>query len=180
MGWQTRRRAIAHALRGNRRTARPRRSAARLAASSLPRDYALVQPLHGIERRENGSLLPGRQIGGVLASEHDASVDCTEILVVIVECLVGPQAEAAQRPWNAMPRNRDTVVEFVGILRMDLGAPCNRLLHPFRRRQRRELERIGTERISAEQHALSGVVIAAGWIADLPDRQVGVGDPAVD
>src|SRR6266700_4323323 len=83
---------------------------------------ARMQTLHGVERRQHGTLLPGRQIRGMLASQRQAAVDLAEVLVVRVAGLLRPPAVTAVGPGNAVPTDRDAVLELLRILRMDLCA----------------------------------------------------------
>src|SRR3984957_9637297 len=80
-----------------------------------------------------------------------------------------------------MPGDGNAVLELGQILPVDPGAERDRALHSLGRRHRRELIRVrSVERVSAEQYAFpAGVEIRAG-IGDLPDRQIGVADPAKD
>src|SRR4051812_5934241 len=81
--------------------------------------HTLVQPTDRIERGENRALLPGWQRGGVLAGEHDASVDLAEILVVLRAPLLRPVAAAAERGRHPMPGHRDAILELSLVLRVN-------------------------------------------------------------
>src|SRR5271167_3118631 len=100
---------------GTRRLARRPRPSAAMTPPISPRpgphenmtfvasrlDHALVQPCDGVERRQDGSLLPRRNVGSVLARQHDPAVDLAEIVVMLRPCLVGPVAGAAQGKGHA-------------------------------------------------------------------------------
>ena len=140
-----------------------------------------MQPGDGVERRQNGSLLPGRNVGGVLARQHDPAVDLAEIVVMLRPRLVGPVAGAAQRKGHPMPRHGDAVLELGLVLRMNAGAEFDRARNPLGRRHRREFVGVRTvEQIGAQQHAPAGAIESGVRIGDLPNRQVGVADAAVD
>ena len=126
------------------------------------------------------AFLPGRQIRGMLAREHDASVDGTERLVMRRARLLGPHAEASHRERRAVPGDGDAVVEFLRVLRMNLAAVFHGLRHSLLRRHGGELRGVESPEIPAEQHALAVAEIAAVRVADIADRQIGVGDAAVD
>ena len=56
-------------------------------------DHAPMQPRDRVECRQYRALLPGRQVGGMLAGEHDPPVERAEILVVLLARLLGPDAK---------------------------------------------------------------------------------------
>src|SRR6266700_928136 len=141
---------------------------------------ARMQTLHGVERRQHGTLLPGRQIRGMLARQRQAAVDLAEVLVVRVAGLLRPQAVTAVGPGNAVPTDRDAVLELLRILRMDLYALAKDLAQTLFRRHGREFKRVGTEDIAADDHALAGLAVSGGGVTDARDRQIAVGYPAVD
>src|SRR3954447_8409511 len=139
-----------------------------------------MQPRDRVERGEHGALLPSRDVGGMLAGQHDPSVEGAEIVVVLLARGIAPLRKAAERCRLAMPADRDAVLEFLCVLRMDLCAEFHRLLDPFGRSKRGPLERMRAERIRAEQHALAGVEVPAAWILYDGIRQIRVGDAAID
>src|SRR5271166_4661419 len=95
--------------------------------------------------------------------------------------LVGPVAGAAEGEGRAMPCDRYAVLELGAILRVDFGPIFDRALDALGRRHGGELVRVRpAERVGAEQHALPAGVEAAARIGNLPDRQIGVRDPAED
>src|SRR3982074_3241013 len=144
-------------------------------------DHTLVQPGDGVERRQEGSFLPCRNVRGVLARQHDPAVDLAEIVIVLRPRRFGPVASAAQCKGHAMPRNGDAVLEFRRVLRMNAGAEFDRPADPLGRRHRGEFVGVGTvEKICAEKHTFACAIEAAIWIGDLPNRQGGVADAAVD
>ena len=51
-----------------------------------------MQPPDRIQRGQDRALLPGRQLGGVLAGEHDAAVDLAEIGVMLLARILRPVA----------------------------------------------------------------------------------------
>jgi hypothetical protein len=80
-----------------------------------------------------------------------------------------------------MPRNGYAVFVFRPVLRMNAGAEFDSSGNPFGRRHRCEFVCVGTvEKICAQQHTPAGAIKAGVWIGDLPNRQVGVADAAVD
>src|ERR1700683_4475621 len=117
----------------------------------------------------------------MLARERDPAVDLAEIIVVLRPRRLRPVAGAAQRERYAMPRDGDPVFEFAPVLRVNGGAEFDRARNPLGRRHRGELERVrALVKIGAEQYASATAVEAAIGIGDLPDRQVGVADAAID
>src|SRR5262249_1287156 len=110
-----------------------------LAAQLSCLHHALVQPGDRIKRREDRAFLPCRQRGGVLAGEHDAAVDLAEILVVLRAPLLRPVAAATERKRHPMPCDRNAVLEFVLVLRMDRSAELDCAPDPLLRRHRGEL-----------------------------------------
>ena len=46
-------------------------------------DHTIVQPRDGVERGENRAFLPHRDIGCVLAGEHDSPIDLAQVVVVL-------------------------------------------------------------------------------------------------
>src|SRR6202790_3140932 len=139
-------------------------------------DRALVQPRDGVKRRQDGALRPCRNVGGMLARQHDPAVDLAEIVVMLRPCFVAPVAGATQCKGYAMPGHRDAVLEFSAVLRMNAGADLDRAGDPLGRRHRGEFVGVG----GAEQHAPAGAIEAAVRIGDLPDRQIGIADTAID
>src|SRR6185369_6927399 len=79
----------------------------KLGCIGLPRHDALVEPADGVERRGNRALLPGRDVGGVLAGQDDPAVDRAHVVIVLGAQLLGPAAGAAERPGDPMPGDRD-------------------------------------------------------------------------
>ena len=67
------------------------------------RQSAPVQARDRVERGQNRVLLPGRNVGDVIAGQHDPPVDGAEILVMLLASAVGPPAKAAERPRNLVP-----------------------------------------------------------------------------
>src|SRR5437588_12485510 len=102
----------------------------------------------------------------MFARQHDASIEGAEIVVVLLARVLAPHRKAAERRRLAMPADRDAVLEFLFILRMDLRAEFEHLFDAFGRRQRGPFERIRAERIGAEQHALAGLEEARARILD--------------
>src|SRR5258708_37175038 len=98
-----------------------------------------MQSLDRIQRREDGALLPGRNVGGVLAGQNDSAVDLTEVVVMGFSRFIRPVARAAKREWDAVPGDRDAVLELFEILGVNLGAVLDRALHSLGWRKRREL-----------------------------------------
>src|SRR6266403_5038768 len=117
----------------------------------------------------------------MLSRQHDPAVDLAESIVMLRPCLVGPVASAAQCKRHAMPRNGNAVFVFRPVLRMNAGAEFDRSGDPFGRRHRCEFVCVGTvEKICAQKHTLTVAIETRIWIGDLPDRQVGVADAAID
>src|SRR6202790_456908 len=144
-------------------------------------DRALVQSRDGVKRRQDGALLPRWNVGGMLARQHDPAVDLAEIVVMLRPRLVAPVAGATQCKGHAMPGHRDAVLEFGAVLWMNAGADLDRAGDPLGRRHRGEFVGVGTvEQIGAEQHAPAGAIEAGVGIGDLPDRQIGIADTAID
>src|SRR6266404_5136111 len=140
-----------------------------------------MQPGDGIKGRKDGSLLPCRNVRYMLSGQHDPAIDLAEIIVMLRPCLVGPVAGAAQCKRHAMPRNGYAVFVFRPVLRMNAGAEFDRSGTPFGRRHRSEFVCVRTvEKICAQKHTPAGAIEASVWIGDLPYRQVGVADAAVD
>ena len=141
----------------------------------------LMEARNGVERGQDRALLPGRQIGRMLAGQHQPAVEGAQILVMRRPALVGPIAGAAQGEGRTMPGDGDAVFEFVLILRMDLRSEGDRAPDPLGRRQGGEL--IGVRpviQVGAQQHALAAGVHAVLRIADSVDRQIGEADAAED
>src|SRR5271169_934589 len=70
----------------------------RHAARSLPwsaRHHAPVQSRDRVERGQNRTLLPGRNVGGVLTGEGNSPVDFAQVLVMLLARFLGPPAKAA-------------------------------------------------------------------------------------
>src|SRR3981081_2803565 len=44
-------------------------------------DHAVMQPGDGVERRQNGALLPCRNVGCMLTRQHDSAVDLASMHV---------------------------------------------------------------------------------------------------
>src|ERR1700730_16094572 len=65
----------------------------RLLLASIPHD-PIVQPRDGVERGEDGPLLPSRKRGGVLAGERDPPVDLAQIVIMRGARLLAPVAAA--------------------------------------------------------------------------------------
>ena len=61
-----------------------------------------MQALDRVQRRQDGALLPGRNVGGVLAGQNDSPIDLTEVVVMRFSRFIRPVARAAKR-------ERDTV-----------------------------------------------------------------------
>src|SRR3984957_11270977 len=92
---------------------------------------------------------------------------------------IRPVARAAKGERYAMPGDGNAVLELAQKLRVDLSAESNRAPHSLAWRHRRDLVRVRSiERISAEQHAIAARVEIRAGIGNLPNRQIGVGDPA--
>ena len=139
-----------------------------------------MQSADGIERGGDRAFLPAWNIRGVFAGEHDASIDRAQVLVVLAAGVLIPDPEAAEREGHTMPGDRDAIVEFAAVLRVDLRAVIERPLDPRVRRHRGELHCVHAPDIRAEQHALAAVVKSIARVAYVHDRQVGIGDTAVD
>ena len=139
-----------------------------------------MQAPDGIQRGQQCALLPGRHARGMFTREHDAAVDRTQIVVMLGAQFLGPVPGAPQSPGHAMPGDRDAVLEFGRILRMNLRSPLDRLADAFFGGHRRDLEGIGPEGVGTEQHARTFVEIACARIADQRVGQIGEGDAAVD
>src|SRR5258708_4036651 len=121
-----------------------------------PVDDTPMQPRDRVERGQHRALLPGRQVGGVFARQHDASVERTEIVIVLLARRIAPLREATERRRLAMPADRDAVLELLFVLRVDLCAKLHDLSDALGRRERGPFIGVRTERIRAEQHALAG------------------------
>ena len=65
----------------------------------------------------------------MFAGQNDAAVDLTEVAVVRLSCFIRPVARAAERERNPVPGDRDAVLEFLRILRVDLSAEFDRAAH---------------------------------------------------
>jgi len=50
--------------------------------TTLRFDHTIVQPRDGVERGENRALLPHRDIGCVLAGEHDSPIDLAQVVAL--------------------------------------------------------------------------------------------------
>src|ERR1700674_4437950 len=142
-------------------------------------DHAPMQPRNGVEGGQDRTFLPGRQIGGVLAGERDASVDRAQILVVLLAGIGAPDAVAAEHPGPPVPADRHAILVFGRVLRVDLRAVFEGFLQPLLGSQRGELVGVGPGRVGGKQHALAGTAVVGARIGDLPDRQIGVADAAV-
>src|SRR6266516_6962718 len=131
--------------------------------------------------RSYGALLPCRQVGCMLAGQHDPAVDLAEIVITLCPRLFGPVAGTAEGKGYAMAGYRDPVVVFFAVLRVKAGAEFAGTGDPFGRRHRREFIGVGAiEQIGAQQHPPATTVEARVRIGDLADRQVGVTDAAID
>src|SRR5471032_1841246 len=69
----------------------------------LSRDRTFVQPLDGIQRRQNCTFLPGREPRTVFACQNDAVIDGAHIVVVLGAPLIRPAAGTAQGERHAVP-----------------------------------------------------------------------------
>jgi hypothetical protein len=83
---------------------------------------AIVQPGDRIKGRQNGSLLPCRNAGGVLAGQNDSAVDLAKVVVVLRSGFVAPVAGASQCKGYAVPRHGNAVLEFAPVLRVKVAA----------------------------------------------------------
>src|SRR5436853_6478363 len=90
-------------------------------AASRPH-HAIVQPRNGIERGENGSLLPRRKRGRMFTRQRDPSVDLAQIAIVRGARLLAPVAAATEHKRHPMPCHANAVVIFGRVSRMDPGA----------------------------------------------------------
>src|SRR6202041_1265067 len=96
-------------------------------------DGALVKPADGIERRGDRSFLPSANKRCVLARERNSPVDLAQVVVVLGARRGGPHAKAAEAERGAMPRDGNAILEFLVVLRVDLAAVVDHLLHALRR-----------------------------------------------
>src|SRR5580704_8498302 len=120
------------------------------------RHHASVQSRNRVERGQNRTFLPGRNMGDVLTGEDDSPVDRAQVLVMLVACFLGPPAEAAEHPRNPVPADCYPVLIVGLVLRMDLCAILDRFLQAVLRRQRSELVSIGAvEHVGAKQHGFA-------------------------
>src|SRR5439155_21993769 len=95
--------------------------------------------------------------------------------------LLAPGSRASQGEGNTMPGDGDAVFELGAVLWMNPGTKFNRTRNPVGRRHRGELVGVRSlKNIGAEQHPAAIAIEAAARVGDLPDRQVGVADAAVD
>src|SRR6516164_8308571 len=106
-------------------------------------DDAIMQPRDGIERRQDRPLLPGRNVRRMLARQNDPAIDLAEIVVMLGSCLFGPAAGAAQGKGYPMPGDRDAVLEFGAILRMQAGTEFDGARNPLGGLHRREFIGVG-------------------------------------
>src|SRR6516164_9921947 len=144
-------------------------------------DDAIVQPRDCIECRQDRPLLPGRNVRRVLTRQNDPAIDLAEIVVMLGSCLFGPAACAAQGEGHPMPGDRDAVLEFGAILRMQAGTEFDGARNPLGGLHRRKFIGIGVVvKVGAEKDAPARTVESGVWIGDLPNRQIGVADAAVD
>jgi hypothetical protein len=79
------------------------------------RHHALVQSRDRVERGQNGTLLPGRKVGGVLTGESNSPVDVAQVLVMLLARFLGPPAEAAEHPGDPVPADRYAVLVVAGL-----------------------------------------------------------------
>src|SRR5678815_1435648 len=96
----------------------------------------------------------------MLAGDHEAPVDLAQVAVVGGAGLLGPHAEAAQRPGHAVPADRNAVEEFLAVLRMDLRAPVERAADSLLGGQRGQFIGGGPAGISSQQDPWSARAIA--------------------
>ena len=59
-------------------------------------NFSIDQELDRVKRRQDRAFLPGRQIGGVFAGEHESAVDLAEIVVMLLSVRVGPAGLAEE------------------------------------------------------------------------------------
>ncbi len=74
--------------------------------------------------------------------------------------VLGPHAEAAERPRHAVPADRNAAEEFLAVLRVDLRAPFDRAADALLGRQRGQLVRGLPAGIGAEQDPRSARAVA--------------------
>lgn len=86
----------------------------------------------------------------MLTRHQDAPVDPGRL--VVVRLTVAPQAIAAQRPGYPVPDYADTGLEFVHVLRMDMGPVFERPFDAILGAHRSELVGDGPPWIAAQQN----------------------------
>ena len=86
-------------------------------------------------------------------------------------CVPLPHSEAAERPWHSVPGDRDTSIELLLHLGMDLRTVVDASLDPLGWRHGRELDGVDAEHVSPEQDALAQALGIPCWVGNLPDRQ---------
>src|ERR1700722_9299570 len=92
---------------------------------------AIVQPGDRVKGRQNSPLLPCRNAGCVLASQHQSAVDLAKVVVVLRPRSVAPAAGASQCKGYAMPRYGNAVLEFGPVLRVNIGTQFDRAGYSF-------------------------------------------------
>src|SRR5687767_8043019 len=100
-----------------------------------------MEPPDRIERGGDGAFLPATDVRGMLAGDHEAPVDLAQMAVALGAGFLGPDAEAAERPGDAVPAHRNAAEEFLAVLRRDLRAPVERAADALLGRQRGQLVR---------------------------------------
>src|SRR5882762_1798787 len=140
----------------------------------------LMESPDGIERRGDRPLLPTAEKRRVFTGEGDSSVDLAQVVVMFGTRIGSPHPKATHRKRRTMPGHGHTVLELLVVLRMDLAAVIDDSLYTLRRRHRRKFHGSQAPNVGAQQHAFAAALKAGVWVADIHDRQIGVGDTAED
>src|SRR5271168_3913784 len=117
-----------------------------------------MQSADGVERRGHCAFLPSAEKGSMLARQRNPPVYAAHIIVMFGAGIGAPHAKAAHGKWYPMPGHGDAVIELLVVLRMDLAAVLEDLLHPFLRRHGGELHCVQTPDVGAEQHAFTAAL----------------------